>query len=60
VRLGERADERVLRREVAVHRADSHARAAGDVLDLCVEAGLGERRRGGGDDLLAIAPGVGA
>ena len=42
VRARERVDERLLRREVAVDRADADARAARDVLDLRVESGLGE------------------
>ena len=60
VLLGERADEGVLRRKMAVQRPHADTRAARDVLDLGVEAALGERRSGGDDDLLAIASSIGA
>ena len=56
--LGQRADERVLRREVAVDRPDADARAARDVLDLGFEPRLGERGRGGREDPLPVAPGI--
>ena len=59
VPIGEGDDERLLRREVAIQRADADAGAARDVLDLGVEPALGECRGRGRDDLLAIAAGVG-
>ncbi len=60
VLLGERLDQRLLRREMAIDGADADARAAGDVLDLRLQADLGEGGGGGGDDLLAIAARIGA
>jgi hypothetical protein len=56
--VGQGGDERVLRREMAIERADAHPGAACDVLDLSVEPALGERRRGGGNELLVISPSI--
>ena len=56
----ERLDQRVLRREVAVHRADPDLRAARDVVHLHAGAVLGARDPRRLQDALAVAPRVGA
>ena len=58
--LGERLEQVLLGREVAVDGADADPGGAGDLVDLRVEAVLGELLARGVEDLLAVAPRVGA
>ena len=57
---GDRGDEVVLGREAAVDRALADAGARGDLRDRRALALLAEHLRGGRDDALAVADGVGA
>ena len=52
--------QRLFGREVAIDGADTDARLAGDVVDLCVGPVLGEHSSGALENPLAIAPRVGA
>src|SRR5215208_6846203 len=56
----QRLDQRLLGGEVAVHRPDPDPRPPRHIVHLGVATVLGEDRASGGEDLLAIAPGVGA
>jgi hypothetical protein len=53
-------EERLARREVAVHRGVADARPAGDVVQRRVDPCLGEDRGGGRHEALAVAPCVSA
>jgi hypothetical protein len=52
--------ERLARREVAVQRADADTCATRDVLQRGGRAVLGEDLAGGGQQVVVVAPGVGA
>ena len=56
----QRLEQRLLGRKVAVDRADADVRCSGDVVDLRLQAVGRELCPSGGEDPLAIAPGVGA
>ena len=58
--VGERLEEILLGREVAVDRPNSHPCPAGDLLDPNVEAVLGEAGARGVQDAATVTPGVGA
>jgi hypothetical protein len=58
--LHDGGEQVLLGREVPEHRALADARAPGDVGDRRVQAVPGELRRGGGQQLRAVAGGVGA
>ena len=58
--VGERLEQVLLGREVAVDRADAHPGVARDLVDLRVEPLLGEQLARGHEHLGAVAPGVGA
>ncbi len=58
--LDHRHHQRVLGREVAIERADTQAGARGDVIHLGLDALLGERLGGSGEDARPVAGLVGA
>ena len=56
--LEDGVDQRVLGREPPVQRSHADARAVCDLLDAHVDADLGKGHPSGGEDPLAILPGV--